>query len=166
MRHIAIPFFVSVLLYTSGGLLLADKIDKLAPLNHLDLSSFSGKQLYEGAFKIYVCSFLMHLAGQRDEAQVLRSYSVHLMAQEQVAEYGKNWNDVNFPGSLLAFKLSLQLAEELDISQKSAAEKLFAKNAHCTKSSQATPLVNQNKRPDGSNRNNRWFPPAQKRLSL
>jgi len=61
------------------GLALANAVDKSVPLEKFDLSDFSGERLFLAAQQAYVCSFLMHLAGQIDKAQHLRSHSVRLV---------------------------------------------------------------------------------------
>ena len=83
------------------------------------------------AQQAYVCSFLMHLAGQIDKAQHLRSYSVRLMSEDSVRSFGKNWNDVNFPGAIVAFRLSDEYAERFSMSQKVAAGRLLIEEPQC-----------------------------------
>lgn len=109
---------------------LGNTFDKTAPLK-FNLSDESGERLFMAAQQAYVCSFLMHLAGQIDKAQHLRSYSVRLMSEDSVRSFGKNWNDVNFPGALVAFRLSDEYAERYSISQKAAAGRLLIEDAQC-----------------------------------
>jgi hypothetical protein len=100
-------------------------------LNETELSDYSAEQMFKAAKQSYVCSFLMHLAGQIKKAQRLRSYSVQLMSKDSVRSIGKNWNDVNFPGALVAYRLSNDYAKRFSISQKAAAGRLIAEDAKC-----------------------------------
>lgn len=113
------------------GLALGNTYEKTFPLNESDLSGYSGERLFMAAQQAYVCSFLMHLAGQIDKAQHLRSYSVRLMSEDSVRSFGKNWNDVNFPGALVAFGLSNKYAERFNMSQKAAAGRLLTEDPQC-----------------------------------
>ena len=113
------------------SLALGNTYDKTVPLNKSELSDYSGERIFMAAQQAYVCSFLMHLAGQIDKAQHLRSYSVRLMSEDSVRSFGKNWNDVNFPGALVAFRLSDEYAERFSISQKAAAGRLLIEEPQC-----------------------------------
>ena len=113
------------------GLALANAVDKSVPLEKFDLSDFSGERLFLAAQQAYVCSFLMQLAGQIDKAQHLRSHSVRLMEEDSIRALGKNWNDVNFPDALVAWKLSDKHAKRLNIFQKAAAGRLLVDGPHC-----------------------------------
>jgi len=113
------------------SLALGNTLDKTAPLYKSDLSGYSGERLFMAAQQAYGCSFLMHLAEQIDKAQHLRSYSVRLMGEDSVRSFGKNWNDVNFPGALVAMRLSNEYAERFSISQKAAAGRLLVEDAQC-----------------------------------
>jgi hypothetical protein len=86
------------------GIASATAVDKLLHLEKSVLSEYTGEQLFKAALQSYVCSFLMHLSGQIPKAQHLRSHSVRLMSEDSVKAFGKNWNDVNFPGALAAWK--------------------------------------------------------------
>ena len=113
------------------SLALGNTFDKTVPLNKSDLSGYSGERLFMAAQQTYVCSFLMHVAGQIDKAQHLRSYSVRLMSEDSVRSFGKNWNDVNFPGAMVAMRLSDEYAEHFSISQKVAAGQLLIVEPQC-----------------------------------
>jgi len=113
------------------GIAWANTVDKIAPLEKSVLSEYSGEQLFKAAFKAYVCSFLMHLSGQIPKAQHLRAHSVRLMEEDSVRALSKNWNDVNFPGALLAWRLSDDYAKRLNISQKAAAGRLLTEGPQC-----------------------------------
>ena len=73
----------------------------------------------------------MTLAGQKEKGQLLRFYSVKLMQEKQVRDFGKNWNDVNFPGALIAFGLADQYAKQLHIPQSAAAGRLLNEHPKC-----------------------------------
>ena len=113
------------------SLALGNTYEKTFPLNKSELSDYSGERIFMAAQQAYVCSFLMHLAGQIDKARHLRSYSVRLMSEDSVRSFGKNWNDVNFPGALVAFRLSDEYAERFSISQKAAAGRLLIEEPQC-----------------------------------
>ena len=107
------------------SLALGSDFNKFAPFNTTDFSQYTGKQIFEAAYQAYVCSFLMHLAGQKEKAQLLRYYSVKLMQEDSVKTYGKGWNDVNFPGALSASILVNEYSQKFNVLQSSAATKLL-----------------------------------------
>jgi hypothetical protein len=113
------------------GIALATAVDRIIPLEKSVLSEYTGEQLFKAAYQAYVCSFLMHLSGQIPKAQHLRSHSVRLMDEDSVKAFGKNWNDVNFPGALVAWKLSDQYMKRFSISQKAAAGRLLTDGPQC-----------------------------------
>lgn len=99
--------------------------DETVPLHPTNLNIYSGEQIFKAAYHAYVCSFLMTLAGQMEKGQLLRFYSVKLMYEDSVKEYGKHWNDVNFSGGLFAFQLASKFSKELNISEQVAAERIL-----------------------------------------
>ena len=110
---------------------LGSSYEKTAPLKKFDLRDYSSERLFMAAQQAYLCSFLMHLAGQIDKARHLRSYSVRLMSEDSVRLFGKNWNDVSFPGAVVAFRLSDEYAERFSMSQKAAAGRLLTEGPQC-----------------------------------
>ena len=125
MRILRGVWTLGLMAFLVPSLALGSDFDKTVPLHPNELSHYRGEQLFEAAFQAYVCSFLMHLAEQKAKAQVLRWYSVKLMQENRVKEYGKNWNDVNFPGSLTATTLSDQYAERFSVTRSAAAGRLL-----------------------------------------
>lgn len=123
----------AILAFVFPSLALGNNFDKTVPFNTNDLSRFTGEQLYRAALEAYVCSFLMHLAGQSEKGWALRSYSVKLMEEKRVTEFGKNWNDVNFPGALIAFGLSEQYSKRFNVPQSTAAGRLLNEHPKCAK---------------------------------
>jgi hypothetical protein len=113
------------------GIALANAVDKTVPLEKSDLSDYTGEQIFKAAFKFYVCSFLMHLSGQIPKAQHLRSHSVRLMEEDSVRAFGKNWNDVNFPGAAAAWELADKYMKRFSITQKAAAGRLLVDGPQC-----------------------------------
>ena len=118
-----IPLFPSLVL--GGG------FNKFAPLKKDELSQYSGQQIFEAAHQAYVCSFLMHQAGQAAKGRFLRWYSVNLMQEKKVRDYGKNWNDVNFPGALSGTALSDQYSKRFNVPQSAAARMLLNDDPQC-----------------------------------
>ncbi len=115
----------------SPSLASATAVDKILPLEKSVLSEYSGEQLFKAAYQAYVCSFLMHLSGQIPKAQHLRSHSVRLMEEDSVTAFGKNWNDVNFPGALTAWGLADKYMKRFGITQKAAASRLLVDGPQC-----------------------------------
>ena len=113
------------------GIVLATAVDIIVPLKKSVLSEYTGEQLFKAAYQAYVCSFLMHLSGQIPKAQHLRSHSVRLMEENSVQAFGKNWNDVNFPGALVAWALADKYMKRYGISQKAAAGRLLVDGPQC-----------------------------------
>jgi len=121
---------VALLAFMFPSLALGNTYQETAPLK-FDVGDESGERLFMAAQQAYVCSFLMHLAGQIDKAQHLRSYSVRLMSEDSVKSLGKNWNDVNFPGASVAMRLSEEYGKRFGISQKAAAGRLLIEDPQC-----------------------------------
>ncbi len=114
-----------LLLSASSGLAQEKDFDKLAPIPPSELGGYSGEQIFEAAREAYVCAFLMQMANQNEKAQLLRYFSARLMAEDSVRNYGKHWNDVNFPGALEAFSAGEAYAKQFKISQVAAAHKIL-----------------------------------------
>ena len=122
---------LTIIVILSPSLASATAVDKLLHLEKSVLSEYTGEQLFKAALQSYVCSFLMHLSGQIPKAQHLCSHSVRLMEEDSVTAFGKNWNDVNFPGALAAWELADKYMKRFGISQKAAAGRLLIDGPQC-----------------------------------
>ena len=120
------------------SLALGNTYDKTFPLNKSELSDYSGEWLFMAAQRTYLCSFLMHLAGQIDKAKHLLSYTVQLVSEDSVREFGKNWDDLEFPGALVADRLTDEYSKRFSISKKAAAGRLLTEDPQCATLNEAT----------------------------
>ena len=118
-------------IFMFSSMVLGGDLNKSVPMNKSELSDYSGKQIFDVALQAYACSFLMTLAGQMEKGQFLRGFSVKLMQQEKVKEYGKNWNDVNFPGALSATTMSRRYSKKFYVSESVAAFRILSDDPQC-----------------------------------
>ena len=109
----------------------SDDFDKTVPFPQNELSSYSGEQIFESAYQAYICSYLMTMADQTGKGQFLRYYSVTLMEEERARGLGKNWNDINFPGSYDAMELARKYSEKHDVSKAEAAAIILTEDSQC-----------------------------------
>jgi len=110
---------------------LGNDFNKFVPFKATDLSHYTGKQIFEAAYQAYLCSFLMHLADQKNKAKFLRWYSGKLMQEDSVKTHGKGWNDVNFPGASEATELSEEYSKRFNTPRSAAAATLLDKDPQC-----------------------------------
>ncbi len=118
-------------IFLSPGFVYGGDFNKNIPLKIAELSDYNGEQLFAAAYQAYICSFLMHLAGQKEKGQLLRFYSVKLMQEDSVKKHGKSWNDVNFPGGLSAMTLADEYSKWFNVPLSNATRRLLKNDPQC-----------------------------------